>query len=50
MKKEYYIIFNIHGTRHNQTTLQQAIIRDQQPVKSREALTKIHGIKGMKIM
>jgi hypothetical protein len=50
MNVEYGIIVNIHGTRHHKTTLQQAIIRDQQPLQIGEATTKIHGIKGNKLM
>jgi hypothetical protein len=50
MKEEYGILVNIHGTRHHQTILQQAIIGDQQPLQIGEASTKIHGIKGKKIM
>jgi hypothetical protein len=50
MKEEYGILVNIHGIRHCKTTLQQVIIRDQQPLQIGEATTKIHGIKGKKIM
>ena len=50
MKEEDGIIVNMHGIRHLQTTLQQAIIRDQQPLQIGEASTKIHGIKRNKII
>jgi hypothetical protein len=50
MKEEDGILVNIHGTRDHQTTLQQAIIRDQQRLQIGEASTKIHGIKGKKII
>ena len=50
MKEEAVILVNIHGTRNNQITLQQAIIRDQQPLQIGEASITIHGMKGKKIM
>jgi hypothetical protein len=50
MKEEHGIRVNIHGTRHHQTTLQQAIFRDQQQLQIGEVSTKIHGIKGKKII
>jgi hypothetical protein len=50
MKEEGGILVNIHGTRNHQTTLQQDIIIDQQSLQIGEASTKIHGIKGKKIM
>ena len=50
MKEEDEILVNIHGTRNHTTTLQQAIIKDQQPLQIGEASTIIHGIKGNKIM
>jgi hypothetical protein len=50
MKEEDGILVNIHGTRDHQTTLQQAIIKDQQRLQIGEASTKIHGIKGNKII
>jgi hypothetical protein len=50
MKEEYGILFNIHGTRHHQTTLQKAIMRDQQRLQIGEDSTQIHGIKGNKII
>jgi hypothetical protein len=50
MKEEYGILFNIHGTRDHQTTLQQDITRDQHRIQIGEASTKIHGIKGNKII
>jgi hypothetical protein len=37
MKEEDGILVIIHGTRHHQTTLQQAIIIDQQPLQIGEA-------------
>jgi hypothetical protein len=40
----------IHGTRNQKTTLQQATIRDQNPLQIGEFTIKIHGIKGKKIM
>jgi hypothetical protein len=50
MKEEDGVLVNIHGTRHHKTTLQQAIIRDEQPLLIGEATTKIHGTKGKKIL
>ena len=50
MKEEDGILVNIHGTRHHQTTLQQAIIKDQQQLQIGEASTKIHGIKENKMI
>jgi hypothetical protein len=49
MKEDDEILVNIHGTRDHLTTLQQAIIRDQQQLQMGEGSTKIHGIKGNKI-
>ena len=37
MKEEDWILVIIHGTMHHQNTLQQAIIRDQQPLQIGEA-------------
>jgi hypothetical protein len=50
IKEEDEILVNIHGTRHHQTTLQQVIIKDQQPPQIGEASTTIHGINGKKVM
>ena len=50
MKEEDGILVNIHGTRHHKTSLQQSIIKDQQPLQIGEDTTKIHRIKGNKIM
>jgi hypothetical protein len=50
MKEEDGILFNIHGTRDHQTTLQQTIMRDQQRIQIGKASTKIYGIKGNKII
>jgi hypothetical protein len=50
IKEEYVILFNIHGTRHHKTTLQQDIIIDQQQLQIGEASTTIHGIEVKKIM
>jgi hypothetical protein len=50
IKEEDGILVNIHGTRHHKTTLQQAIIRDQQPLQIEEVTTTTHGNKGKKIM
>ena len=50
MKEEDGILVNIHGTRHHQSTLQKDIIGDQQTLQIGEASTKIHGIKGKKII
>ena len=49
-KEEDGIVINIHGTWHHETIIQKAIIRDQQPLQIGEVSTKIHGIKGNKIM
>jgi hypothetical protein len=45
MKEEDGILVNIHGTRHHQSTLQQAIIRDQQSLQIGESSTKIHTMR-----
>ena len=50
MKEEDGILVNIHETRDQQTTLQQATIRDQQRLQIGEASTKIHRIKGKEII
>jgi hypothetical protein len=50
IKEEDGILINIHGTRHHKTTLQQDIIKDQQPLQIGEVTTTIHGIKGNKIV
>ena len=50
MKEEDGILFNIHGTRDHQTTLQQTIMRDQQRIQIGKDSTKIYGIKGNKII
>jgi hypothetical protein len=50
MKEEDGILVNIHGTRNQETNLHEPIIRDQQRLQIGEASTKIHGIKGKKII
>jgi hypothetical protein len=50
MKEEDRILVSIHGIRHHKTILQEAVIKYQQPLQIGEATTKIHGIKGKKIM
>jgi hypothetical protein len=49
-KEEDGFLINIHGTRNQKITLQQSIIRDQQPLQNGKVTTTIHGIKGKKNM
>jgi len=50
IKEEDGILINIDGIWHHKTIISEDIIRDQQPLQIGEATTKIHEIKGNKIM